>query len=134
MKKFFIGIGLLIISIILSIPLFTWGILESIFKAFYKRKIGKGFGQIGDILRVTAIALDMYGNVIMKHTLNRILKTKEGYKFGAYDETISFVLGMNQIAGTLTKNGLRLSKKLDKFEPNHSIVTVQNKLKRYETT
>ena len=133
MKKFIIGLGLLIVSIILSVPLFIWGLFESIFKAFHKRKIGKGFGQLGDILRQMAISLDMFGNVIMKHAMNRMLKTKDGYKFGNYDETISFVLGMNQIDGTLTKLGLWLSKKLDYFEEDHAIVTVTNKLNRYET-
>lgn len=133
MKKFFIGLGLLVVSMILLIPLFIWGLFESLFKAFHKRKIGKGFGQLGDILRQMAISLDMFGNVIMKHAMNRMLKTKDGYKFGSYDETISFVLGMNQVDGTLTKLGLWLSNKLNFFEPDHCIVTVENKLRRYET-
>jgi 8-oxo-dGTP diphosphatase len=71
-----------------------------------------------------AIAKDQYGNALCKYVFNDFLITKDGYKFGNVDETISSCIGKNRVKGTLTFLGRLLDWTLDKFEPNHSILSI----------
>jgi hypothetical protein len=71
-----------------------------------------------------AIAKDQYGNALCKYLFNDILITKDGYKFGNVDETISSCVGKNRVRGTLTKVGKSLDWILDKIQPNHSILSI----------
>jgi len=130
MKKFGIGFGLFAIAVILITPLAIWGILESLWAMFYKRKIGKGFGLLGNLFRTLAFLMDVLVNVLMKHPFSRILtsdKHHEPYPFGYYRDTISYALGRNQIKGTLSPTGLWLCNLLDKFEKDHCIKTVKDR-------
>lgn len=71
-----------------------------------------------------AIAKDQYGNAICRYLFNDLLIKKDGYKFGNVDETISSCIGKNKVKGTLTRTGKVLDFILDKFEPNHSILSI----------
>ena len=70
----------------------------------------------------SAINLDKFGNREFRTLFNKVLVT--GYKFGNINETISSVLGKNQIAGTLTRYGKVLVWILDKIDNNHVLKSI----------
>jgi len=53
----------------------------------------------------SAVNLDKFGNREFRTLFNKILINSKGYKFGDINETISSVLGKNQLTCTLTKCG-----------------------------
>jgi len=69
-------------------------------------------------------ALDQLGNVVMGPVFNLILIKKSKFKFGDKDETISSVLGRNQIDNKLRYLGKRLVALLDWIEEDHSIKSI----------
>jgi len=77
------------------------------------------------LLGKIAVSIDMTGNVLLAEPFNDIMIVKRGYKFGKYGETISAVLGKNQIKETLTPMGKLLVKALDKIEKNHCIKAIK---------
>lgn len=119
--KFFIGIILLAASLVLLVILSPWGISEMLISLFWKRRFLKGLRALGDLFLLFATVVDVMGNVVLQYPLNRIMNTKEGYRFGSRFDTISYVLGHGVVNGTLSKYGLMLCKVLDKFENDHCI-------------
>lgn len=75
-----------------------------------------------------AIAKDRLANVICGPLLNRLLITKDGYKFGNGKETISSVIGKNYLNGTLTTHGMFWYNFLEKREKNHSIKAIDKNI------
>jgi len=73
-----------------------------------------------------AISIDQYGNCLCQYLFNSLLITKEGYKFGNIDETISSVLGKNKMSKNLTGLGRCLDYLLNLFEKDHSIKSIDN--------
>lgn len=130
LKSFLLGILLLIVAIALLIILTPWGIIEAIYAIFWKKKFYEGLEVFGDMILVMAVVVDIMGNVILQFPLNRILNTKEGYKFGSRFDTISYVLGHGQVHGTLTETGLKLCNILDKFDPDHCVGTYYSRNKQ----
>lgn len=76
----------------------------------------------------TAKNLDVFANREFRAFWNQVLRTKDGYPFGAEGETISSALGKNQLKKTLTKKGLFLVKVLDKLDKNHSINSIDTSI------
>lgn len=115
-----IGFILLVISSVLKWILapfsYTYGVVRSL---CYK-------GEFNEYNKQLAIAKDQYGNGLCKYLFNDFIITKDGYKFGNIDETISSCIGKNKIKGTLTFYGKALDWILNKFEPNHSILSIDN--------
>jgi hypothetical protein len=74
----------------------------------------------------SAINLDKFGNREFRTLLNKTLITKDGYKFGNINETISSVLGKNELTKTLTKPGKVLVWVLDKLDKNHCFKSIDN--------
>lgn len=72
----------------------------------------------------SAINLDKFGNREFRTLLNKILILDNGYQFGRIEETISGVLGKNQLKGTLTGLGKIIVWLLDKIDTNHSIKSI----------
>jgi hypothetical protein len=70
----------------------------------------------------SAVNLDKFGNREFRTLWNKTLAT--GHKFGDIDETISSVLGKNQLTGTLTKLGLVLVWILDKIDKDHCFKSI----------
>lgn len=116
----FLGMLLLIISILLSILTLPLGVLFAIIQISFK----KGATGLGDYALKIAISIDQLGNVTMQHALNALLLKKHGYRFGNRDETISSVLGKNQQAETVTKTGLFFVWILDKIDKQHSLDSI----------
>jgi hypothetical protein len=72
----------------------------------------------------SAINLDKFGNREFRTLFNKVLITDKGHRFGNIEETISSVLGKNQLTGTLTKCGLILVWILDKIENDHALKSI----------
>lgn len=104
------GILLYIIAYLLFLPL-------TIFNALNVKK--KGY------FKDTAINIDRFGNREFRFSLNKYLITeKSPYRFGNIEETISSVLGKNQLSNNLTTLGKLLCWVLDKIEKNHCIKSI----------
>ena len=72
----------------------------------------------------SAVNLDRFGNREFRTLFNKVLINNNGHRFGNIEETISSVLGKNQLTGTLTKLGLVLVWILDKIENDHSLKSI----------
>lgn len=72
----------------------------------------------------SAINLDKFGNRELRTLLNKTLIVKEGYQFGNINETISGVLGKNELTKTLSKTGKNLVWLLDKIDKNHCFKSI----------
>ena len=107
------GILLYIIAYLLFLPL-------TIFNALNVKK--KGY------FKDTAINLDMFGNREFRFSLNKYLITEKSQdRFGNIEETISSVLGKNQLSNNLTKFGKVIVWILNKIEKNHCIKSINLK-------
>ena len=71
-----------------------------------------------------ALAIDVLGCTMGQHLWNAIFITDEGYQFGRRGETMSSVLGKNQVKCTLKPTGKMLVLILDKFQPNHCLISI----------
>jgi hypothetical protein len=72
----------------------------------------------------SAVNLDKFGNREFRTLFNKVLINDRGHRFGDIEETISSVLGKNQLTGTLTKCGLILVWILDKIENDHALKSI----------
>ena len=116
----FIGILLFIISIVLIVLTGPLGLIYG----FFRQLFTSGLKGIGEFALELAISIDQLGNVLMQHLFNALWITKEGYKFGNRDETISSALGKNKQLDTLTGFGKAIDKLLDLIDPNHSLNSI----------
>jgi len=104
------GIVLFIIAYLLFLPI-------TIFNALNVKK--KGY------FKDTAINIDRFGNREFRFSLNKyLIKEKSPHRFGDIKETISSVLGKNQISNNLTNFGKSIAWILDKIEKNHCIKSI----------
>lgn len=126
--KFFLGLLLLMVSILLLTILLPWGIIEMFISLFWKKRFWKGLGALGEFILLFAVIVDVTGNVVLQVPLNRICNNG-GYKFGSRFDTISYVLGHGLVHHTLTKTGVFICKVLDKIDPNHCSKTYYNRQK-----
>ena len=76
----------------------------------------------------SATNLDKFANREFRALLNKTLITKDSYKFGNINETISSVLGKNEITNTLTKAGKLLVWILDKIDKNHALKSINTQI------
>lgn len=126
MKKALIRLVTLIKWIILG--LFAYYVIKyvapaafivGLFFHFFKRTIGEGFDGLSIDLKNIGISLDQLGNVTVFNWLWFLFKTRNGYKFGDPDETISYVLKVNHENGTLKLLGKPLYNIINKIDPGH---------------
>jgi hypothetical protein len=78
---------------------------------------------------MTAIAIDQLGNRVCMELFNDILITKEGYRFGHVDETISSAMGRNVLTGTLSPLGKLLNRILNWLDKDHCVKSIEWNLK-----
>ena len=109
---------LLIIAILLSYILFPIGFIYSIIKSIVKNKLYNYFFTV-------AIAIDQLGNKICVELFNDFLITKDGYKFGHVDETISSAMGRNVLKNTLSPIGKLLDKILNLIDKDHCTKSIE---------
>jgi hypothetical protein len=124
--KTFQSILLFLVAIILS-PLLLVGIIWSFVKLMIGMKIYQWWNRLGDYFFKSALAIDQLGNVMCMDMFNSLLIKDDSTPFGDEDETISSVLGKNQLKGNLTKLGMGLNWILNRLDPNHSIEAIEEK-------
>lgn len=115
------GLVLFIVSIILISIVYPIGVLYSVVLTFFK----SGYSELDKYLFRCALANDQHGNTYLAKLFNDILIKKGGHKFGDPDETISSVLGKNQLSDKLSFAGRILNKILSKIEKDHSIKAIE---------
>lgn len=120
---------LYLVSLILSILIFPFGILLLIIKCSIKAKsLWHFWKMIDNHFRAMAISRDMYANVWGKYFFNSTMIKSGGYKFGNRKETLSSVYGKNLLKSTLTGLGRWVNRRLNKIDPNHSINSIDKQI------
>ncbi len=105
------GFLLFIIAYFLFLPLTIFNALNVKNKGYFKD---------------TAINIDKFGNREFRFSLNKYLITKKSIdRFGNIEETISSVLGKNEVSNNLTKLGKIVCKILNAIEKNHCINSIK---------
>ena len=117
-----------ILSVIL-LPLgIIWTVGEIIVRIFSssqkKSAFTKSIWFLTATLHSLALGLDQIGNAVCRDMFNRLLIEQDGYKFGKVQETISSVLGKNQLLDKLSLTGRALVVLLELFEEEHCIKSI----------
>ena len=114
----------LIASVILL--LLTLTIPYQFFLKFKRRKVGNVLDELVLYELNKAVSRDQTGNVIHYTILNKYLIDANGYKFGDRDETVSGVLGINEVLHYIEnkKIGKWLVSKLNDIETNHCKISI----------
>lgn len=114
----------LIASVILFLLTFT--IPYQFFLKFKRRKIGNVLDELVLYELDKAVSRDQTGNVVHHIILNKYLIDINGYKFGDKDETVSGVLGINEVLHYIEnkKIGKWLVTKLNNIETNHCKISI----------
>lgn len=113
-----------IASVILYVLWFT--IPYQIFLKFRKRKVGSVLDELVLHEYDKAASRDQTGNVVHSVILNKFLISPNGYKFGDKDETVSGVLGVNEILHYIEEKplGVWLTKTLNDIETGHCFISI----------
>ena len=132
MRKLIKSLVLFWVAGILSVILLPLGIiwtvgeiLVRIFSSSEKKSAFiKSIWFLTATLHSLALGLDQIGNAVCRDMFNRLLIEQDGYKFGKVQETISSVLGKNQMLDTLSLWGWILVSILELFEEEHCIKSI----------
>ena len=132
MRKLIKSLVLFLIAGALSVVLLPLGIiwtvgeiLVRIFSSEQKKSaFAKSLWFLTATLHSLALWLDQIGNAVCRDLFNRLLIEEDGYKFGKVQETISSVLGKNQMLDTLSLWGRILVSILELFEEDHCIKSI----------
>lgn len=120
------GITMIIVATALLIffsPLF---IVYAVIRMAIGMKIAGLLRLINKWLLKIAISFDQLGNVLSEKLFNDILiKKASKHKFGSEDETISSVIGKNQLGKTLTLLGRAINFILHLIDRNHSVDSIE---------
>ena len=115
------SVFLLFLSLFLIVCTAPIGIMYGFIRQI-RYKLFKG---IGIYCLQLAITLDVFGNIAMQHLFNKFLIKHDGYKFGNNFETVSSVLGKNQLRNSLKPAGKTLIKILEHIESEHCLNSVK---------
>ena len=105
-----------------------WTVGEIIVRIFSssqkKSAFTKSIWFLTATLHSLALWLDQIGNAVCRDMFNRLLIEQDGYKFGKVQETISSVLGKNQLLDKLSLTGRALVVLLELFEEDHCLKSI----------
>ena len=132
MRKLIKSLVLFLIAGALSVILLPLGIiwtvgeiLVRIFSSSQKKSaFSKSIWFLTATLHSLALWLDQIGNAVCRDMFNRLLIEEGGYKFGKVQETISSVLGKNQLLDKLSLTGRALVVLLELFEEDHCLKSI----------
>lgn len=132
MRKLIKSLVLFWVAGALSVVLLPLGILWTvgeilvrIFSSSQKKSaLAKSIWFLTATLYSLALGLDQIGNAVCRDMFNRLLIKENGYKFGKVQETISSVLGKNQMLDTLSLWGWILVSILELFEGDHCLKSI----------
>ena len=132
MRNLIKSLVLFLIAGALSVVLLPLGILwtvgEIIVRIFSssqkKSAFAKSLWFLTATLHSLALGLDQIGNAVCRDMFNRLLIDEDWYKFGKVQETISSVLGKNQLLDKLSLTGRALVVLLELFEEDHCLKSI----------
>lgn len=111
MEKLRTNILLFVVATILFAILWPIGFIYGIIT---RAKFG-----LSAFFKSLAISIDQLWNTFVQYLFDDVMITKDGYKFGNEDQTISHVLGVNKEEWTLKPMGKLLCCLLWKIDPHH---------------
>ena len=114
----------LLLLVIALLLLMTIGVIRFIY-AIVKYLVTWDIKNLGYYLRKVNIWLDEAWNTIWWPFNNKYMKTKEWYKFGRSDETLSSALWKNERDQTLKRLWKWTTKQLSRLDYNHSIKSIE---------
>lgn len=132
MKSFLIG---LILFVVATIPIRILTFVALIFTIFFYLitfRWKTGLTNTGKYYGKVALSQDQFANVSLS-TINNILMVKRStdcHLFGDEDDTLSYVVAMNQKKGTQSKFAKFWEKLLDFIDPGHLQKAIDAKNKR----
>lgn len=116
------------LNLIASVILFLLNLTipYQIFLKFKRRKVGNVLDELVLYELDKAASRDQTGNVVHHIIFNKYLIDINGYKFGDKDETVSGVLGINEVLHYIEskKLGKWLVTKLNNIETNHCKISI----------
>jgi hypothetical protein len=115
------GLILFLVARILTYVIYPIGFTYSVVLTLLKN----GYKSLDEYLFQCALAEDQRANTYLSKLFNDFLIKVGGHRFGDPDETISSVLGKNQLTGTLSILGRVLNWILNKIEKDHSIKSIE---------
>lgn len=121
MKKLLISITLLLTAVILLVLLLIPSVILILFIGITLINKKKAIPYYSTYIRQIAYSLDQLGNVLCKELFDFFLIQKKSINlFGNPDETISSVLGKNELNKSLTIVGKALVWILNKLDYEHT--------------
>lgn len=121
------GTILFITALTLSLIMYPIGIFYTLIKNLLEDPTTmKALRDVDKQLKYIAVSIDATGNVVCGDLFNKILRKEGGAEFGKRKETISSVLGKNQLTGTLTKAGRILAAILDFIQKDHCFRSIDS--------
>lgn len=121
MKKLLISVILLLTAVILLVLLLIPSVILVLFIGITLINKKKAIPYYSNYIRQIAYSLDQLGNVLCKELFDLFLIKKESTNlFGNPDETISSVLGKNELGKNLTIIGKLLVWILNKLDYEHT--------------
>jgi hypothetical protein len=121
------GILLHIVALIIILTIAPIGVIYSMIRLWAKANFKTWLKRVNEYFKFIAVSIDILGNVLMQDLLDDVLITKNGYKFGENDKTISYVLGMNEKSDTLRCVGKALVALLNWLEKDHCLNATRRK-------
>jgi hypothetical protein len=128
LKRFFVGVTLLIVALFLTIPLTLFSFVLNPILYIVRFKWQSGFNALGDYFKRLAISVDQFGNASCATLFDICLIKKGGYAFGNIDDTVSYILGRNYYRGTLSILGRIIVFILNVIDKDHVIKAVNDKV------
>lgn len=133
MKKFIKGIFLLFIALVSTLIISILSIIISLVYYLFSFNWQLGLSKFGEYAYKMALSIDQFANVSVQNLLNWLLIRKGNinfYSFGDEDDTVSYVIAMNQRMLSLNNFGKFWAWFLDFVDKNHLKKTIKNKEKR----
>ena len=133
------SIVLFVFAVVSSWILLPIGLLWAIGRLLTKMRVSRAWVVLQYYLFLIALSVDQTGNVVMQELFNDVLvkdvdaedkygirATIKKHRFGDPDETISSVLGKNEVQGTLTVAGKALNWILNTLDKGHSKKAIEH--------
>jgi hypothetical protein len=131
MKKF-IGFILNIVATICMLVFAPIGLPTSVLFTWWNRSLPYAIARLNEQYTSLAVCKDVLLGIALAPLLNKILITKDSiYKFGIFPQTISYVIGINHINGSITKFGVFWFNFLNRVDSNHCKNAVIRYNKKY---
>ena len=133
MKNFIKGIFLLFIALFSTLIVSILSIVISLVYYLFSFNWQLGLLKFGEYAYKMALSIDQFANVSVQNLLNWLLIRKgniDFYSFGDEDDTVSYVIAMNQRMLSLNNFGKFWAWFLDFVDKDHLKKTIKNKEKR----